>query len=209
MKRIHAMWCLAALVMLGMIGCLEIPLGDPETSKVDEQYVGLWLNNATPNDESDLLAVMPYDSRTLLISQMRFVKTDAGYQSRGQINMKAWLTKIGDTTFITAEGKDPKSLVESGDKAYFVAKIARVGEQVTVQSGRSGDFVKEAKVSTPAELAKLIADNLQNPKLYETDSGTYTRMGPGDSEKAKSILSAFSEPKQQNASAEPGNGVGL
>jgi hypothetical protein len=194
--------------MLGMIGCLEIPLGDPETSKVDEQYIGLWLNNGTPNDESELLAVLPYDSRTLLISDMKFVKTDAGYQSRGQTTMKAWLTKIGDTTFITAEPKDPKSLVESADKAYFVAKISRVGEQVTVQQV-AGDFVKQANVTTPAALAKLIADNLQNPKLFETDSGTYTRMGPGDSEKAKSILGAFTEPKQQNASAEPGNGVGL
>jgi hypothetical protein len=208
MKRIHAMWCLAALVMLGMIGCLEIPLGDPETSKVDDQYVGLWLNNSTPNDESELLAVMPYDARTLLISDMKFVKTDAGYQSRGQSNMKAWLTKIGDTTFITAEPKDAKSLVESADKAYFVAKIVRVGDQVTVQSV-DGDFVKQANVTTPSALAKLIAENLQNPKLFETESGTYTRMGPGDSEKAKGILGAFSEPKQQNASAEPGNGVGL
>jgi hypothetical protein len=208
MKRTHVLWGLAAIFMLGMIGCLEIPLGDPETSKADDQYIGLWLNSATPNDESELLAVMKYDSRTYLISEMKFVKTDAGYQSRGQTNMKAWLTRIGDTTFITAEPKDPKSLIESSDKAYFVAKIARAGDQVTVQQVDE-KFVKEANVTTPAALAKLIADNLANPKLLEADTGTYTRMGPGDSDKAKSILNAFAEPKQQNASAAVGDGVGL
>src|SRR4051812_24335316 len=120
MQRKHAFFGLAILVMLGIIGCLEVPLGDPETSKADDQYVGLWLNNGTPNDESELISVMAYDSRTYIISQMHFVKTDAGYQSHGQLISKAWLTKIGDTTFITAEPKDPKSLVEAGDKSYFV-----------------------------------------------------------------------------------------
>ena len=208
MKRKYVTLGVAILVMLGMIGCLEIPLGDPETSKVDDQYVGLWLNNSTPNDESEMLTVMPFDARTYLITQLRFVKTDAGYQSRGQSNMKGWLTKIGDTTFITAEGKDPKSLVESADKIWFVAKIQRTGEQVTIQQV-DGKFVKESNIATPDALAKFITDNLKNPKLYEEDTGTYTRLGPGDSEKAKGILSAFSEPKQQSASTDPNNGVGL
>jgi hypothetical protein len=183
---------------IALAGCLPIPLGDPETSKVDESLVGVWILKPGSNDMTELLAVMPYDARTYLISDMKYSKrTGGGYNPRGQMNTKAWLTSVAGETFVTAELKDPKLLVEDTGKAYYVAKLTRHGDEVTLHAVDE-QFIKDANVTKPAELTKVITENLKNPKLYEADAATFVKAGPEKAEELKAVFDAFANPGNAN-----------
>lgn len=189
-------WIFAVTVALalGLAGCLPIPLGDPETSKVDAGLVGVWILKGGENDTPELLAVQKYDARTYLVTDMKYAKRPGGgYVSKGQFDAKAWLTPVAGETFITGEFKEPKSLVEATDKAYYVAKLTRHGDEVKLQAVDE-QFIKDANVTKPAELTKVITDNLKNPKLYEADATTFVKAGPDKAEELKAVFAAFSNP---------------
>jgi dihydroneopterin aldolase len=188
-------WALVVVVgsVLMMVGCLNTPLGNPEQSKMDAQFVGLWMNQEKSGEDQELYAAIPYDSRTYLLTQMIFHKSDGGaIQAVSRSVMKMWLTDVGGTTFMTAEWKDPEVLLkESTD--YIVAKIARSGDRLTVQQV-SEEFVKQANVQSAEALSKLIADNLKNPKLFEDKEFIYEKVGADRAEEMQGILKAFNHP---------------
>jgi hypothetical protein len=194
-------WGVATVVIalaMGLAGCLPIPLGDPETSKVDDGLVGVWILKGAENDTPELLAVMKYDARTYLVSDMKFAKrADGGYVSRGQVDSKAWLTTVAGETFVTAELKDPKLLVEDTGKAFYVAKLTRHGDEVKLQAVDE-QFIKDANVTKPAELTKVITENVKNPKLYEADAATFAKAGPDKADALKAIFDSFANPPAQN-----------
>lgn len=193
-------WIFAATVALalGLAGCLPIPLGDPETSKVDDGLVGVWILKGGENDTPELLAVQKYDARTYLVSDMKYAKRPGGgYVSKGQFDAKAWLTPVGGETFITGEFKEPKSLVEDTGKTYYVAKVTHHGDEVKLQAVDE-QFIKDANVSKPEELAKVITENVKNAKLYEADATTFVKAGADKAEELKAIFAAFSNPGDTN-----------
>ena len=102
-------WALAIVIVsaLTIVGCLNTPLGNSEQSKMDAQFVGLWMNQEKSGEDQELYAAIPYDSRTYLLTQMIFHKSDGGaIQPRDRSVMKMWLTDVGGTTFMTAENAD-------------------------------------------------------------------------------------------------------
>src|SRR6266436_6625426 len=108
-------WALAIVIgsALTIVGCLNTPLGNSEQSKMDAQFVGLWMNQEKSGEDQELYAAIPYDSRTYLLTQMVFHKSDGGaIQPRDRSVMKMWLTDVGGTTFMTAEWKDPEVLLK-------------------------------------------------------------------------------------------------
>jgi hypothetical protein len=136
---------------------------------------------------------VPYDSRTYLLSQFIFHKGDAGaIQPRDRSAMKMWLTDIGGNTFMTAEWKDPDVLLKE-NQDYIVAKIARSGDRLSVRQVNA-DFVKDANVQTPEALAKLIADHLKDPKLFEDKEVVYEKVGAERGDEMGAILKAFNHP---------------
>ena len=176
-------------VGLGVVGCLKVPLGNPETSKMDAQFVGVWINQEKNGEDSELYAVVPWDSRTYQLTQMVFRKDGASVQPRDRTVVKMWLTDIGGTTFMTAEWKDADVLLKEITD-YIVAKIARSGDRITVRQV-SEEFVKQANVQSAETLAKLIADNLKNPKLFEEKESVYEKVGAERAEEMQGILKAF------------------
>ena len=86
------------VVILGLAACVKHPVGDPEKSKVDPQYAGIWTRQESQVEEQ-LLFIRPYDRRTYLIFFFEFhVATDV-IEPRGQGCYKAWLASIGDAKF--------------------------------------------------------------------------------------------------------------
>ncbi len=188
-------WALAIVIgsALTLVGCLNTPLGNSEQSKMDAQFVGLWMNQEKSGEDQELYAAIPYDSRTYLLTQMIFHKSDGGaIQPRDRSTMKMWLTDVGGTTFMTAEWKDPEVLLKESQD-YIVAKIARSGDRISVLQV-SADFVKQANVQSSEALAKLIADNLKNPKLFEEKESVYEKVGADRAEEMQGILKAFNHP---------------
>lgn len=186
----HVTWVIAFALIVGLVGCLEIPLGDPERSKVDDRFTGLWLQRGEAADDGTLVSVVPYDARTCLVTVMKFARgDDKQVTAREEGNYKMWFTDVGGVRFVTLEPKDPAGLLGKTGKFYIVAKVEREGDVVTT-TGVSDKLVKAANVTTPAELEKLIAGNLGNADLFG-GSESYELLGPDRAEEAKAILAAF------------------
>src|SRR5438270_644858 len=73
----HVLLVLVVSFGLGIFGCLKLPLGNSETSKMDPQFVGLWINTEKDGEDSQLYAVIPFDARSYLLTQMIFRKDGA------------------------------------------------------------------------------------------------------------------------------------
>ena len=99
------------ILSLSLTACVDHPIGDPEASKVDERYSGVWLRQ--DDKEHTLLVIRPYDARTYLVNMLAYtlemdttdpVKTEEKIKPEGHQLYKAWLTPIGDVPFLTLEG---------------------------------------------------------------------------------------------------------
>lgn len=107
-------------VFAGLLACMPVPVGNPERSRVDPVFNGVW----ALNEEGDLYLFQPFDKRTWLVTGVR-IEVDAELEDDdslseislleghdvgpGGINAssvavyKAWLTKLGGETFMTWE----------------------------------------------------------------------------------------------------------
>ena len=115
-------------IFAGLLACMPVPIGDPEKSRIDPDFNGVW----TIDGESDAGAIYffrPYDKRTWLLLAAGIVESDdyegdeldidsaqdvfdilaAQYVCSGGITaddfllQKVWLKKIGGVTFMTWE----------------------------------------------------------------------------------------------------------
>src|SRR5256714_89626 len=75
------------LVLLGFIGCISIPLGDPEKAKVDDKLLGAWLTKPEEGKQT-LFTVVQYDARTCLVSEFEFKKEADKIEPSGRFDWK-------------------------------------------------------------------------------------------------------------------------
>lgn len=116
-----------ALIMapfvISVLACLEAPIGNPNTSKVDPKLSGVWFGKGMGRQPT-LLVLQPYDKRTYLVGWF-VAETDEGEKQgeelkkdvdtkgdrekleeiefKGQMIFKGWLTTIGGEQFMCWE----------------------------------------------------------------------------------------------------------
>jgi hypothetical protein len=173
------------LVALGIAGCLEIPLGDPEQSKVDPKFVGTWMKRDDASGEVTLISAGPYDARTYHVMQYA-AKPDPGgaWERGGEMIFKAWLTDVGGQTFVTMQ-----VLGEESDTPYMVVRLELADDRLEARGIKPG-FVKENGVKNESDFRKLIQANLDNLEMYEEPQTYFKADGP-DLETVKAITSLF------------------
>ena len=49
-------------MLLTIVGCITIPLGDPEKAKVDDKLLGAWMTKPDENGGQTLFTVLPFGS---------------------------------------------------------------------------------------------------------------------------------------------------
>jgi len=111
-----------AAVLLATFACLPAPVGDPETSKVDESLVGAWqAAQKDPSDEVITAVMQPWDAKTYYLSYYSLKKKD-GAEEKSMMHFKAWVTTLGTATFLTAQPLDDMSFAvgEKNDKPFWV-----------------------------------------------------------------------------------------
>jgi hypothetical protein len=151
-------------VILGMTACVKHPIGDPETSKVDSQYTGVWSKQG--DDQKILVFIQPYDSRTYFITTLEYVGEGGAVMPAGQQCLKGWLTSIGDSTFMTMEVLSHAHFAGIGEKPdHYVAKLSLADGLL---QWRLVDGHKEPAQSAQdsRELEKVIRENLSSDALY-------------------------------------------
>jgi len=155
-------------------GCLPFPLGSPETSKMDPSIAGYWLSKPE-DDKQTLISIFPYDSHTYVVNWTEFTRGDSGQMEASSVQLeKAWLTPLQNARFITLEPlvlRLPSNNEQK--KTYVVARLIHDGDGVLVRP-IDPDFKGFENIHSSRDVAEVIKENLNNPKLY-SDTTTHFR----------------------------------
>jgi hypothetical protein len=179
----------ACVALIGFIGCIAIPLGDPEKAKVDDKLVGVWANKPDENGKQTMFTVVPFDSRTCLVSQFDFTKTGDKVEINGRWDWKMWLVDVKGTTFASFEWKNPELALETNAERFACAKLTRNGDTITIALVKD-DFVKAKNITTSQQLEELIAANVNNAEMYG-DALELTKVKDDQKEAVGKVFEAF------------------
>lgn len=186
-------------LLLGLMACLPVPVGDPEKSRVDPAVSGVWRITGD-EDEQMLMVLDPYDKRTWLMTligldvvdgnnagtqsatQAPFNAANAtGFDVKGLAVYKCWLTRIKGETFITWE---PKTLSDTlpnlTPKQWWVFRLRKDGDDTLYLD--SFDYTIDGldKVRTRREAEKIIARHVDDPDFFEEDKASRLERLPQD-----------------------------
>jgi hypothetical protein len=170
-----------------------VPVGDPEKSKVDPRYTGVWEWRAE-GGVINLAVFRPYDDRTWIVDVLG---GEAGEGAAAAIRpvrrntFKAWLTPIKGQTFLTMAPLETVSLLpgERRQKSFVVARVRIEGDLLTAR-GVDPEFKKLKEVGTASELEREIAENLEDGRLYVT-SIRATKWAEDQAPRLEKILEGF------------------
>ncbi|RZV39103.1 MAG: hypothetical protein EX272_01405 [Chromatiales bacterium] len=85
-------------VIVGLLACLPVPVGDPERSRVDADLNGIWAL-AEEGEVDGYYLFRPWDKRTWLV-----LGVEEGKDTLKPLAIyKAWLAKLGGEKFMTWE----------------------------------------------------------------------------------------------------------
>jgi hypothetical protein len=85
-------------VVVGLLACMPVPVGNPERSRIDPELNGVW-RMAEDGVESGIYLFRPYDKRTWLVIGVEQKEDGTGKTAV----YKAWLAKLGGRQFMTWE----------------------------------------------------------------------------------------------------------
>ena len=180
-------------LMLGLSSCVGVPVGDPEKSKADSRYVGVW---EWRDAQLNRAVIRAWDQKTYVIDVMSGVDTGT-LQPRSRYVYKAWLTDIKGQTFLTMQPADLVGMMNGDErpKYYIVAKVKLDGVTLTAM-GLNAEFPKVKEAATAAALEQLIAQNIDDPKLYTT-AIVATKWTPEQMKGLDKLVETFKEFKGQ------------
>ncbi len=171
------------VVILGLTACVKYPIGDPEKSKVNSEFVGSW------SSDDSILFFRPYDTRTYLISAFTYSETDGQYEAKTRIDYKAWLTPVGDETFITMQPLTIAHFVGLGERPpYFVAQIRLVDDELQLRLVNAKN-VSVQEATNSSELEAAIKEHMSSDSLYVGDLTILKKLE--DTSRIEAVLEAF------------------
>jgi len=200
-------------LLLGVLACMPVPIGDPEESRIDPALSGVWLTDLA--EDMPLMVFDPYDKRTWLVSwfeleerepivsgQNGSANLDQENQAattnellqmnqcsvEGFILFKGWLTTIGGEHFLTLEQKtfEPGATPEY----WHVFQVKTVGGDRLQLKGVNGDFDGFEDVETTKEAEEVIRQNLENTDLFG-DTLNYQKASNNELEMFSQLLEDF------------------
>lgn len=180
-----------AVLILGTLACLPMPVGDPEKAIVDKDLIGAWEPaKEEGNTSTALVLIRALDAHTYYVQYMvrdEKKEGDVVKEELTLLNYRGWLATLGGETFICLEALDNSDYLfhdaaeKGADKPYFwVAQIKKEKDKITTRAINSDSaFVKDLK--TRAELEVAIEKNIKSDDLYDKLQ-TYRRLGKEDLE---------------------------
>ena len=165
------------LALLTLASCLPVPLGDPDKSQVDSKLTGFWVDTDDANSGT-MYVIAPFDSHCYMVQSVPYEKKGDRYETKSSA-WRAWVTDIKGTRFMTLQSAahmaDP---TYPGDKSYPTAKIVMVPGKLTFR-GLDAGYTKFKELKDSGQLAQIIQENLDDPKMYVEAETTLRRMDAG------------------------------
>ena len=184
------------LVILGFVGCITIPLGDPEKSKVDDKLLGAWIS-APDNGKQELFTVVQYDARTCFVSEFEFEKNGDTIKPGGRFDWKMWLVDVKGTQFASMEMINPQMALDPQEGNMPAPRSFATADKLTITPVKD-DTVKKANITTSQQLQDFIADNLSSPDLF-SDPLVVTKVKDDQKDAIGKVFDAFSNGRGQVA----------
>ena len=176
------------VVILWLTACVKHPVGDPEKSKVDPAYSGVWLEQESNGDRS-FLFLRPYDARTYFANIFTYRSSGDGLKPVQRMNCKAWLTPIGGATFLTLEPLSGEHFAGLGDKPpYLVAKVSLADGALQLRLV-NGDHDAVKNASDGQALEAVIEKAVNSAALYGGEATVFKKTD--DKALIRSVLEAF------------------
>ena len=185
-------------VIVGLLACMPVPVGDPERSRIDPDLNGIWA--LTKDDEVDgYYLFRPWDKRTWLILGVE----DDSSEVKPAAVYKAWLKRLGGETFITWEMvggmHDDGSFVP---EYWLVFRVEKDGadrvnlhmldldyegfEDLARPDDYGGSYVKDMR----RKFERVIRKNVDDEELYG-DSLGFRRLADGDRDDALDRMETY------------------
>ena len=180
-KNISGRTCVGVVIVAGVMllaSCLPVPLGDPETSKVDAKLTGVWLQTKD-NGERKLIAIAPADSHVYIIENVDYIKDGDALKVIGRGTMRAWLTDVQGTRFLVCEFMEGMCDPKKAEKVYPTFKISATADKVEL-SLIDEKYAAFKSVKDPAALAKAIGEHLNDAAMYNNQALTFQRLDQED-----------------------------
>lgn len=188
-------------VIVGLLACMPVPIGDPERSRIDHEISGVWV--WLSGDEQAFYAFEPYDKRTWLLTGVpieegdeadlgdyelenyteltRLIENetvgDDGATATEVVMYKAWRTRLGGEWFMSWE---PKALFgEAGFKpdVWFAFRMDRPDEN-SLDLYMIGDKLFKDVEETRRAYERVIKKNVKNDDLYSGQPIHLVRVKP-------------------------------
>lgn len=223
-RRSNAGLLLALLMLpllLGVLACLPVPVGNPEKSRIDPALSGAWV--LTDSDGGYMFIVLdPYDKRTWLLSliglnadlsdesdkpaaeqdeaaieesqRLPFTALDASRFRVEEVGVyKCWLTRIGGETFMTWESKTLSGTAPGEKPEYWwVFRVRKTGVDSFYLDNFDYSVDDLKNVSTSREAEKIIRRHVGDPGFFkEEDAMKLQRLAADDFKAMQSLLKDF------------------
>ncbi len=164
---------LIAPVIVGLLACMPVPIGNPERSRIDPAITGVWA--FMEEDEiGGYYAFEPFDKRTWLLTGIPVDESD-----NEATLYKAWVTKLAGQWFMTWE---PKAIFDGEDfdpEVWFVFKLKRPDDNTLDLHMVNGEheLFKEVE-ETRRAYERVIKKNIDNDELFDADFARMVRLTP-------------------------------
>jgi hypothetical protein len=187
-----AMIVVAAILLIS--GCVtKAPLSEVDSATIDSRLVGLW-EGPKDNDESILLAVVPFDQHGYMLIYSTYSVQDGKIVRHGQLQWRAWLTQLGGKDFYTVDVRSPRTLLAADapkDQQNFVVGTWALQDdslKLTVLNLEKHDEIKA--VATTADLQKLVLAHI-NDETFFKDLIIYKKVSAEHQKDALAVLEKF------------------
>ena len=199
-------------VIVGLLACMPVPIGDPERSRIDPNITGAYVT--TQGDQDAFFVFEPYDKRTWLVTIVPIEEGkeadlgDFDFESysdfaelidkepvvgsngvtAGKIsNFKAWRTKLGGEWFMTLEPKIVFGNESFSTDTWWVFRIDRPDEN-TVNLVMVGGDLFDGVEETRRAYERVIKKNAKNVGLYSDEPMRMVRVKPEHRDFFKSLV---------------------
>jgi len=179
--------------LLALVACLQVPVGNPERSRIDPALSGVWRVEPQGTRNDALWIIEPWDARTWIVTVLDAKDDDSAddstdeaatttprdvltlLESNGPASIdayKAWLATFGGVRFLVLEPKSPiRDLMGEKPEFWPTFKVqpttaGRVELRLVI-----GKDIDKAKTTAQAEA--ILRKYARDPALYDDGSDSY------------------------------------
>lgn len=191
-------------VVVGLLACIPVPIGDPERSRIDPAISGVWVLLGG-EEEPGFYAFEPYDKRTWLLTGVPVEEGngadlsdysfdsyadianlmekepvgDNGVTASETVVFKAWRTKLGGQWFMTWETLAPLAENDYVPEFWYVFRIDKPDENtLDLRMVNGEDAMFKGVEKTRRAYERVLRKNARNEDLFSEDPIRLIRVKP-------------------------------